>query len=651
MLQGSLEPPVNKHGSVCGDRVNGGLRGICLDRLIHQVFEKQAARTPDAVAVVCGDQCLTYGELNQRANHLAHCLQRQNVGPEVIVAIFLDRSLDLIVAILGVLKAGGAYLPIDLAYPKERVAFMLEDARVPVLLTHRELAAKLPAHQANVLCLNDREMTDFSVQTSSNPSSTASSSSLAYVIFTSGSTGQPKGALITHQNVVRLFACTDPWYHFNEKDVWTLFHSCAFDFSVWEIWGALFYGGRLVVVPYMVSRSPAAFYELLDREKVTILNQTPGAFRQLMQAEESASERKPLALRHIIFGGEALEMRSLKPWFDRHGDQRPQLINMYGITETTVHVTYRPLTRDDAQSGSVIGSPIPDLSVHILDPQRQPVAVGTPGEMFVGGAGLARGYLNRPELTAERFVPDPFSREQGARLYRTGDLARLLPSGDIEYLGRIDQQVKIRGFRIELGEIEAVLCEHPSVRETVVLAREDRPGEKRLVAYVVTQKVPPPAVNELRDFLKVKLPEYMLPATFMFLEKFPLTNHGKLDRDALHEMAGNNQTSSAPVLQANEIERQLLDIWREVLHGVPVGLDENFFDLGGDSMLLAQVHVKLQKIIGRNLPITDLFAHTTVRALAAHVAAEEPKAGTMTTSQDRARRQREILNQRGAVRS
>jgi amino acid adenylation domain-containing protein len=619
--------------------------------LIQELFEGQVARAPGSVALSCGEETLSYSELNHRANRVAHYLQEHGVGPDVIVAIFLDRSVDLVVAILGVLKAGGAYLPIDLSYPKERVAFMLEDAKAAVLITHRELAAKLPAHQVHVVHVDDSRLTAVGGLPSTNPTSTASSSNLAYVIFTSGSTGQPKGALITHHNVVRLFDCTDAWYHFNERDVWTLFHSCAFDFSVWEIWGALLYGGRLVVVPYMVSRSPGAFYELISREKVTVLNQTPSAFRQLVQAEESAREAKPLALRYVIFGGEALEMRSLKPWYDRHGDQSPQLVNMYGITETTVHVTYRPLTKDDLQSGSVIGIPIPDLQVHILDAQLQPVSVGTAAEMFVGGAGLARGYLNRPELTAERFIPDPFSREAGARLYRTGDLARFLPNGDIEYLGRIDQQVKIRGFRIEIGEIESVLCEHGSVLGAAVLAREDAPGEKRLVAYVVARNGSQPVVSELRAYLKIKLPEYMVPSAFVFLEQFPLTNNGKLDRDALLELSGNNHPAAPPVLPASQIEAQILNIWREVLHGAPVGLNDNFFDLGGDSMLLAQVHVKLQKVVGREFPITDLFAHTTIRALAAHLGGGEPKATKMTALQERARRQRQILNPRGTVRS
>jgi amino acid adenylation domain-containing protein len=318
----------------------------------------------------------------------------------------------------------------------------------------------------------------------------AAPENLAYVIYTSGSTGRPRGVQVTHANVGRLLSATDPWFRFGPKDVWTLFHSYAFDFSVWEIWGALAYGGTLVVVPYWVSRSPESFYELLGQEGVTVLNQTPSAFRQLIRAEEDAAPAnasQELALRLVIFGGEALEIQSLRPWVRRHGPQRPLLVNMYGITETTVHVTYRPLSLEDVQGGggSVIGRAIPDLGLQVVDRSLQPQPVGVPGELCVSGSGLARGYLNRQELTAERFVPDPWATEEGVRLYRSGDLVRRLPDGDIEYLGRIDHQVKVRGFRIELGEIEAALGSLPGVRETVVLVREDEPGDRRLVAYVV----------------------------------------------------------------------------------------------------------------------------------------------------------------------
>jgi len=468
---------------------------------LHQLFEQQVSRRPEAVALSCEGVSLTYAAVNAHANRLARRLTEYGVKPETLVGLCLDRTNEIVIAILAILKSGGAYLPIDLAYPPDRLAFMLEDAQAPVLLTQRELTSKLPVTKAKVLCMEDvLEASSSDRSDEANLPPTAGPDNLAYVIYTSGTTGNPKGSLITHRNVARLFPATESWYRFNEQDSWTLFHSCAFDFSVWEIWGALLYGGRVVVVPFLVSRSPEAFYELLAREKVTVLNQTPSAFRQLIQAEEAVGQ-KELALRYVIFGGEALEMQSLRPWFERHGDKQPRLVNMYGITETTVHVTYRPLSKDDLNSGSVIGVPIPDLQIYILDENGQLVPIGVPGEMHVGGAGLARGYLRRPELTQQRFITDHVTGRKGAKLYKTGDLARFLPGRDIEYLGRIDHQVKIRGFRIELGEIESVLLQHPAVRSAVVMAREDEPGVKRLAAYVVTS-LPTPEVSTLREHLR-----------------------------------------------------------------------------------------------------------------------------------------------------
>jgi len=457
------------------------------ERSLHELFEDQVKRAPENVALVFEDQSLTYRELNARANQLASHLKRLGVGPESLVGLYTERSLDMVVGLLGILKAGGGYVPIDPAYPKDRIGFILEDAEVSVLLTQELLLASICKPQAPVVCL-DSEWGTIALESEDNLSAGVKSDNLAYVIYTSGSTGKPKGCLVTHYNVVRLMQATEPLFHFDGSDVWTLFHSHAFDFSVWEIWGALLYGGRLVVVPYWISRSPERFHQLLCDQGVTVLNQTPSAFRQLIQADQAAKD-SDLSLRLVIFGGEALELESLRPWFEKHGDLRPQLVNMYGITETTVHVTYRPLTFEDLQKGrgSVIGGPIPDLTLHILDSHLQPTPVGVPGEICVGGAGVARGYLNRPELTQERFIESPFPAQSGNRLYRSGDLARRLANGDIEYLGRIDQQVKIRGFRIELGEIESTLTSHPGIRESVVMAREDEPGSKRLVAYIVPE--------------------------------------------------------------------------------------------------------------------------------------------------------------------
>ena len=415
--------------------------------------------------------------------------------------------------------------------------------------------------------------------------------------------------------MVRLFSATDDWYQFNERDVWTLFHSCAFDFSVWEIWGALIYGGRLIVVPFIVSRSPEAFYQLLVNERVTVLNQTPSAFRQLIQAEEAVG-MKALALRYVIFGGEALEMQSLRPWFERHGDQEPKLVNMYGITETTVHVTYRPLSKNDLNSGSVIGVPIPDLQVYILDAQLQPVPIGVPGEMYVGGAGLARGYSNRPELTAERFIRDELTNRPGAHLYRTGDLARFLPGRDIEYLGRLDHQVKIRGFRIELGEIESVLCQYRDVREVLVLPREDTPGTKQLVAYVVVNG-PGPGLKELREHLKKQLPDYMLPSAFVFMDRFPLTNNGKIDRSALPAPEQERPDLGAIfVAPRTETEIVLARIWSDVLQVEQVGLHDDFFEFGGHSILAVKAVSRMREQLETEVPLSAMFECPTVAEMA-----------------------------------
>jgi amino acid adenylation domain-containing protein len=630
------------------------------DDCIHERFEAQANRRADAVALVFEGQQLAYGELNSRANQLAHYLRVLGVGAESLVAICVERSLEMVVGILGVLKAGAAYVPLDATYPKERLGFMLRDSQAEVVLTEQPLLERLfdggestsrgvagVERQVKVVCLD----TDWEVvagQSKHNPPRVGGPDNLAYVIYTSGSTGNPKGVLVTHHNVVRLLEATEGWFGFGASDVWTLFHSDAFDFSVWEMWGALLYGGRLVVVSHWVSRSPQTFHELLSREQVTVLNQTPAAFRQLIQLEQSTANLPRLAVRLVIFGGEALDFQSLAAWFDRHGDQRPQLVNMYGITETTVHVTYRPITAADvtAKRGSLIGMPLRDLDVYVLDRNHSPVPIGIPGELYVGGAGLARGYLNRPELTAERFVPNPFCRGSGERLYRSGDLVRYLPNRGIEYLGRVDGQVKIRGFRIELGEIEAVLRQHPAVRDAVVVARDDWRGlaaaaadansktgttasgdtatatsDKCLVVYVVACDDRSVSTSDLRGYVKSKLPEHMMPSVFVMLEHLPLTANGKLDRGKLPPPDQYRpEQDGAFTAPRTPVEKLLAAIWAEVLKIDRVGIHDNFFDLGGHSLLITQVASRIQRSFQVELPLRILFDAPTISTLTGAIA-------------------------------
>ncbi len=579
---------------------------------LHGRFEAQARRTPDAPALSYPGTVMSYGELSRRSDHLARRLRSLGAGPEIRVGLCLERSPELVVGILGILKAGGAYVPLDPAYPRERLVTLIEDAGVEIVVTAPENAAVLPDTVRQMFIADPGQ--------DHEPLETLPAGDLAYVIHTSGSTGHPKGVAVTHGNVARLFAATQPWFGFDAQDVWPLFHSYAFDFSVWEIWGALLHGGRLVIVPFEVSRSPNLLFELLVREQVTVLNQTPSAFAQI------AAQSTATGLRLVLFGGEALDPAALAPWFARHGDERPRLVNLYGITETTVHVTYRPLRAADAQGirRSTIGAPIPDLSLAVMDPHLNPAPLGIPGELAIGGAGLARGYLGRPELTAECFVPDPAGGRldrPGARLYRSGDLGRFLPTGDVEYLGRIDHQVKIRGFRIELGEIEAVLAAQPGVRETVVIARADR-SDRRLVAYVTGEATI--SADALRQALRDRLPEHMVPAAFMVLDALPLTPHGKIDRKALP--APERQSAAVHPAPRTPLEQALAALWCEALGVESVGVDDSFFDLGGNSITGVILINRLQREVGRIIHVAVLFDAPTVAKMAAYLAREHREA-------------------------
>ncbi|MEM7351572.1 MAG: amino acid adenylation domain-containing protein, partial [Acidobacteriota bacterium] len=591
--------------------------GWCL----HQIFAARVVTGPDAVAVVHGDRQLSYGEIDRRASHLARRLQRRGIGPEVGVGLYIERSPELVISILGILRAGGAYVPLDPSYPSDRLAFLLEDSRVPVLLTTQNLVTELPPGHPEVLYVDGAWVPER--EEAPRPASQASPDNLAYVIYTSGSTGRPKGSLIRHRQVARLFAASDG-FDFGERDVWTLFHSYAFDFSVWEIWGALLYGGRLVIVPRDVSRSPRDFHALLARQRVTVLNQTPSAFRQLVGVENvvSAADRR-LALRYVVFGGEALDLADLAPWIERRGDERPLLVNMYGITETTVHVTFRPVRMDDLGRShrSPLGAPLSDLQVHLADARLRRVPIGVAGEILVAGGGLGGGYLGRPGLTAERFVPDPWSGRAGLRLYRSGDLGRRRGDADLDYLGRIDQQVKVRGFRIELGEIEAAVREETAVDAAVAVLRPDSPGGPGLVLYVVPRAGETLQPAQLREQLKKRLPEYMLPAAISLLDRLPLTAHGKIDRRALPAPAAQVSAGSRPDSMADQglLARDLASIWCEVLAVEAIGIDDNFFDLGGHSLLVVELQSRILRRLDRDVPIVDFFRYPTIRSLVDHL--------------------------------
>lgn len=589
---------------------------------IQALFEAHVTSAPNAIALSFEGQRLTYLELNERANQLAHRLIALGIRPDDRVALHMARGLSLVVGILGILKSGGAYVPFDPTYPEERLLAMYADCR-PVAVVRGEDPSVLPdGNGVATICLDQTGILQGAQDSPGNlqnpdPETLGlSCKNLAYIIYTSGSTGRPKGVMIEHRQVTRLFTATNEWFKFSSTDVWSLFHSYAFDFSVWEIWGALFYGGRLVLVPSLVARSPKEFYSLICREGVTVLNQTPSAFRQLIAAQAESDEVH--RLRAIIFGGEALELHILEPWIGRNDPERTHLVNMYGITETTVHVTHRRIKKSDIASrlGSYIGRPIPDLRLYILDPDGRPVPPLVTGEIFVGGAGLARGYLNRPDLTAERFKTFPAERWPHERLYKTGDLARLLPNGEVEYLGRNDFQVKIRGFRIELGEIEECIRKYADVHEAVVVARAVAGGEKSLIAYVIPLASNRLVVTDLRRFVANKLPAHMVPSAFVEIEAFPLTRNGKLDQNALPLPDLASFASRDYIQPLGEIESIIATAWQDLLGIAQVGRDDNFFELGGNSIIAVRATADLSKKLGKEIALRDLFSAPTVKEFA-----------------------------------
>ncbi len=591
------------------------------ERCLHELFAEQVLRTPWRTAATCRDESLTYAELDKRSQRLAERLLSHGAEPGQRIALLAERSLAMLVAVLGILKAGATYLPLDPDLPPDRMRWILEDSRVPVLVTQAELLDRLPEHRAMVVCLEHDEVEGIPLGKPSAPVDGLPVATPAYVIYTSGSTGRPKGVVVSHSNVVRLFAATREEFNFDEMDVWSMFHSYAFDFSVWELWGALLFGGRLVIVPYAISRSPDAFHELLRRERVTVLNQTPSAFQALLQADAAFTGAGELAVHLIVFGGEALDPQSLRPWFERHGDRFPRLINMYGITETTVHVTRCRMTAEALGEGrgSLIGRAISDLTLLLLDRRLVPVPVGVPAEICVAGPGLSQGYLNHPELTAERFIPHSFGGE-GERLYRSGDLARRLADGSLQYLGRIDHQVKVRGFRIELGEIQRALERHPAVQAALATLREESDGDRRLVAYWTrrTNQVLV-AAGELRRFLLQTLPDYMVPAAFVEVSDWPLTANGKVNLGALPSPGrGSRQEDGSERAPRTPVEELLLGIWADVLgrEGLNLGVHDDFFELGGHSLQATRLVSRIRETFAVELPLRTVFQSPTVAALA-----------------------------------
>ncbi|BEV37510.1 plipastatin non-ribosomal peptide synthetase PpsB [Bacillus stercoris] len=574
---------------------------------IVSLFEKKAAEHPEHLAVVCGDSQLTYRELNEKAERTAALLIKRGVSAGDIVGLMLDRSPDMIIGVLSILKAGGAYLPIDPEYPQERISFMLNDSGTEILLTER--SQNKPAdYNGHILYIdegeNDSIPADLNIQILTDQP--------AYVIYTSGTTGQPKGVIVEHRNVISLLKHQNQPFEFGHEDIWTFSHSYCFDFSVWEMFGALLNGSTLVVVSKETARDPQAFRLLLKKERVTVLNQTPTAFYGLMHEDQNHSDR--LTIRYVIFGGEALQPGMLQSWNEKY--PHTDLINMYGITETTVHVTFKKLSAADiAKNKSNIGRPLSTLQAYVMDAHMNLLPIGVPGELYIGGEGVARGYLNRDELTADRFVPNPYL--PGDRLYRTGDLAKRLSNGELEYLGRIDHQVKVRGHRIELGEIQAALLQLPMIKETAVVTRADEQGQTAIYAYMVIKDQQIANISDIRASLKTMLPDFMLPARLIQIDSIPLTANGKLDQKALPEPEKHTYTAD-DISPRNEIEKVMAEIWKELLNVDELGVNANFFELGGDSIKALQVCARLKQR-GYETTVREMFEHQTLGELSARV--------------------------------
>jgi amino acid adenylation domain-containing protein len=581
------------------------------DATLVSLFMDQALRNPDRVALRHEGEEMSYGELDRLSTVLGHHLSEKGVCSDTVVGLLTDRSMWTIIGMLSILKAGGAYLPIDIDYPYDRKVYLLENSGSGLVLMTRDLSFE--AAGVDCVFIEDAYTLNegFEVQASV---SACRPSDLCYIIYTSGTTGLPKGVMIEHRNVVRLFFNDKFQFDFNEDDTWTMFHSQSFDFSVWEIYGALLFGGKLVIVPKMISRDSESFCDLLESEGVSVLNQTPSAFYSLIQNGDLYRRSLP-HLRYVIFGGEALSPGKLGEW--KHHHPGVNLINMYGITETTVHVTYKEIGGYEiANNISNIGRPIPTLSVLVLDKQQRLLPAGVTGEMYVGGFGVARGYINNAALSSERFISDPY--EAGGRLYRTGDLARWLADGNLEYMGRMDEQVKIRGYRIELGEIEAQLCGCPGIRACAVAVHK-RDDDKFLTGYYIADQEL--EISVIKSYLRTRLPDYMIPPYMIRMDTLALTSNGKLDRRRLPVPEINAGIHYE--VPANDREELIVSVWSEILN-IPrdkISVNDSFFDLGGHSLLIITLQLKLREAFDAEVTIADLFKYQTVRSLSDYLSA------------------------------
>jgi amino acid adenylation domain-containing protein len=591
------------------------------DSCYHHLFEAQVERTPEAIAVVYGNQQLTYRELNTRANQLAHYLQKLGVKPDVLVAISVERSIEMVVGFLGILKAGGAYVPLDPTYPHDRRAYKLKDSQAPVILTQERLVAYLPEHNAQVVRL-DTDWEVIAQHSEENPVSETTPQNLAYVIYTSGSTGKPKGVMIPHQGLVNHNVAIAKQYELKQSDRVMQFSSMSFDIIIEELFPSWLVGATIVLRNEEILSSTTKFFQFVEQEQLTILNVPTAFWHELVNGLSLLKQPLSASLRLVVVGGEKASRSAYSTWLKLVGE-KVRWLNSYGPTETTVTATvYDPIANPETDrfvSEIPIGRPIANYQAYILDRHLQPVPIGVPGELYIGGSSVGRGYLNRPDLNANKFIPNPFSDDPSARIYKTGDTVRYLPDGNIEFIGRIDFQVKIRGFRIELIEIEGALEQHPAVQQTVVLAREDEPGNKRLVAYLVLKPEQSPTTSELRSFLKQKLPEFMIPAAFVMLDTLPLTPNGKVDRRALpapNPVQVRQEPDETVVAATDELELQLTQIWQQVL-GIPaIGSQSNFFELGGHSLLAIRLCNEIENKIGKHLSVATLFQAPTIEQLA-----------------------------------